>query len=60
MNPSELQKAMKYASFCSSVIVSLKSGEFYIIMAGIDSSVLDIDLHLRIKYVAILYGFEGL
>ena len=42
-NPSQLQKVTKYALFYSSVIVTLISGEFYIIATGRDPSVLDID-----------------
>ena len=43
LNPSKLQKVTKYALFYSSVIVTLISGEFYIITTGRDPSVLDID-----------------
>jgi len=43
LNPSKLQKLTKYALVYSSVIVTLISGEFYIIETGRDQSVLDID-----------------
>ena len=53
VNSSRLQKVTKYALFYSSVIVTLISGEFYIITKGRDPSVLDID-PLRPEYVIVI------
>ena len=43
LSPSKLQKITKYALFYSSDIVTLISGEFYIIATGRDPPVLDLD-----------------
>jgi len=44
LNHSQLQKVKQFSLFYSSVIVTLISGEFNIIVTGRDPSVLDIDL----------------
>jgi len=43
LNLSKLQKVTKYALFYSSVIITIISGEFYIIVTDKDPLVLDID-----------------